>query len=102
MTIIVQKSGCNQTSKITHHNNQIKGRYHSLNDLSSHLYFLKNAAKNIIRANFKNSVGCIVNGSHGILIHHLAHLKLSHIQSTINNSIIATQNICFEYFSKNE
>jgi hypothetical protein len=60
---------------------------------------LKNAAKNIITDIFKNSVGWIVNGIHGIDNHHLAHHKLVQTVRTTTSKNNAIQNICFEYFS---
>jgi hypothetical protein len=102
ITIIVQKSGCNQTNNNIIHIIIINGKNPFVKLFRYHLYFLKNDARYIIIENLRSSVGCIVNGSHGILIHHLAHPKVIHISSTIISRIITNQKICFAYFSKNE
>jgi hypothetical protein len=60
---------------------------------------LKKAAKNIMTDIFKNSVGCMVNGTHGIDNHHLAHHKLVQTIKTTTSKNKAVQNICLAYFS---
>gem|GEM_PF-768993 len=84
-SITVQKSGCIATRKITHDKINKNGRNQSLKVCSKCLFFLKKYAKYIINQNFKNSVGWIVKGIHGIDIHHLAHFNVIHISKTISN-----------------
>ena len=62
---------------------------------------MKKYAKNIINPNFKNSVGCIVKGNPGILIHQLAHFIDIHFTSTNSKANNIIQAIIFIYLSKN-
>jgi hypothetical protein len=100
-TISVQKSGCNQTSNTTIPSIQANGKNPFLKSCKYALYLLKKNARKIMILNLRNSVGCIVNGIHGILIHQEAHFKLIHISKTITNKINTNQKICLEYFLNN-
>lgn len=97
---MVQKSGWSHTSKSTDHIMREKGMSQSLNVCKKFLYLLKKYAKYIIKENFKNSVGCMVNGIQGIFIHHLAHFNVIPDIKTITSNIKLIVKKYFEYFSK--
>jgi hypothetical protein len=100
ITIRVQKSGCNHTNNNTAPIIIENGINQSLKVCKTFLYLAKNEAKYIISENFRNSVGCRVNGKPGIFIHHLAHFKVRPDINTIISNIRLTIKKYFEYLLK--
>lgn len=99
-SIIVQKSGCKATRKITDQSINKNDKNHSLNVCNLCLFFLKKYAKYMINQNFKNSVGCIVKGIQGMDIHHLAHFSVTHIISTTKSKVRLQKNMYLAWCSK--
>jgi hypothetical protein len=62
--------------------------------------FLKKAAKKSIRESLINSVGCMVKGIHGIVIHPFAPFQLGPITRTVTSRAIEAIRINFVYFSR--
>jgi hypothetical protein len=100
-SIIVPKSGCKATKKTTAESTNKNGKNQLSNVCKTFLYFLKKYERYIIKPNFKNSVGCIVKGIHGIDIHHLAHFNVIHISKTTISNDKVQKNIYLACFSKN-
>ena len=100
-TRIVQKSGCAHTKSRTIPRTPANGKNHFWKFWRYFLFSLKNEARYTIIANFKNSVGWIVNGIHGIESHHVAHLIFIQIARTVTSNIIAAPKKYRAFFSKN-